>query len=145
MILALDTDALVHWAMAGAPYHQAVRARVEETVRKEGGYLGLVPQVLHEFVHVSTDPRRFEVPLTFEAAVRLVRDLWNAPEVRRVLASAEVFPRTLELLERYRLGRKRILDAALAATLECAGVRHVLTLNVKDFEVFPFLKLVSPL
>lgn len=52
--------------------------------------------------------------------------------------------RTLEFLDSLSLGRKRILDTALAATLELAGVRRLATFNRKDFEVFPFLELVSP-
>ena len=32
---------------------------------------------------------------------------------------------------------------ALAATLECAGVRHLATFNLDDFAVFKFLELVS--
>ncbi len=37
-----------------------------------------------------------------------------------------------------------ILDTALAATLECAGVRQLWTLNLKDFAVFSFLRVVDP-
>jgi len=55
-----------------------------------------------------------------------------------------VLPRVVELMKRYSLGRKRILDTALAATLECAGVGGLATLNRRDFAIFPFLELVSP-
>ena len=49
-----------------------------------------------------------------------------------------------DLLTRFRLGRKRILDTALAATMEAAGIKKLATLNKKDFEVFPFLELIVP-
>jgi hypothetical protein len=49
----------------------------------------------------------------------------------------------MELMDRLRLGRKRILDTAFAATLEEAGVRHLATLNQKDFEAFDFLEVVT--
>ena len=47
-------------------------------------------------------------------------------------------------MTRFRLGRKRILDTALAATMEAAGIKKLATLNKKDFEVFPFLELIVP-
>lgn len=75
-------------------------------------------------------------------AVRLVRQLWNAEEVVRLFPAPEVVPRTLELMESLRLGRKRILDTALAATLECAGIRRLATFNTADFAIFGFLDLV---
>lgn len=144
MILAIDTDVLVHWAMEGAPAHTAVRRLLVREVRQHGARLGLTPQVLLEFLHVVTDARRFEHPMRMPAAQDVADALWNAPEAAQVLPVASVVPRTLELMRELRLGRKRILDTALAATLEAASVRRLATLNADDYEVFEFLELVSP-
>ena len=143
MILAIDTDVLVSWAMAGSPRHAAARHLFTAEVRERGGALALVPQVVHELLHVTTDPRRFENPLSMRDAVRLVRQLWDSEEVIRIFPAPEVLPRTLELMDTLRLGRKRILDTALAATLECAGIRRLATFNPDDFSIFGFLDLVS--
>lgn len=144
MILGLDTDVLVNWAMTGAPYHVTSRRLLEREVRKRDGRLGLTPQVLYEFLHVVTDPRRFPEPLPMHRASELAASLWDAVEVERIVPSVGVAHRTLELLGRLGLGRKRILDTALAATLEAAGVRRLATLNRADFQIFPFLELVAP-
>ncbi|HVR08754.1 MAG TPA: hypothetical protein VMW75_11965 [Thermoanaerobaculia bacterium] len=100
--------------------------------------------MIHEFLHVSTDPRRFEKPLSMEDGLRWSRSLWTATEVVRILPAPSVLDRTLELLAHLRLGRKRILDTALAATLELAGVRRLATFNPGDFRAFGFLELVAP-
>lgn len=142
MILALDTDVLVAWAMAGSPRHGIARRLFETEVRERGGSLALTSQVIHEFLHVTTDSRRFENPLAMGEALRISHQLWNAEEVIRVLPAPEVLPRTLELMEKFRLGRKRILDTALAATLESAGIRRLATFNPDDFAIFGFLDLV---
>lgn len=144
MILALDTDVLVSWAMEGAPKHRIVRRFIEEEVRDRGGQLGLVPQVLLEFLHVCTDPKRFEQPLSMDQGVQVVRELWDSKEVSRVAQAPIIIHRTLELLTQLGLGRKRLLDTALAATLEAAGIRRFATLNARDYRVFPFLELVTP-
>lgn len=143
MILGIDTDVLVAWTMAGSPRHGVVRQVIESEVRERSGLLGLTPQVIHEFHHVVTDPKRFENPLSMPMALRVSRTLWESEEVVQILPSPEVLPRTLELIESLRLGRKRILDTALAATLEAAKVRRLATLNTGDFRIFPFLQIVE--
>lgn len=144
MTLALDTDVVVHWMMAGAPRHTAARRLVEAEVKKRHGTLGIVPQVLHEFLHVTTDPRRFEHPLSMAEALGRARALWDARETLRIVPSITAFHRTVDLLETLELGRKRILDTALAATLEAAGIRRLATFNGDDFAVFSFLDVVEP-
>lgn len=141
--LGIDTDTLVHWAMADAPHHGAVRRCFEREV-KRGNRLGLTHRVLREFLHVTTDARRFETPLAMKDALRLSLELWNGLEVERLQPTARTHDRLCELIGRLRLGRKRILDTALAATLEAAGVRRLATLNARDFEVFTFLEVVDP-
>jgi predicted nucleic acid-binding protein len=143
MTLALDTDVLVSLSLASTPSHEACR-RVVERELAGGGRLGLVPQVLHEFLHVCTDSRRFEKPIPMKLASSRIHDLWMSRDVDRIVPQEGILVRTLELLEINGLGRKRILDTALAATLEGAGVRRLATLNGQDYRVFPFLEVVEP-
>jgi len=141
--LALDTDVLVSWSLTGAPPHEACRLLIENEL-EGGGRLGLAPQVLHEFLHICTDARRFEKPIPMKLAVSRARELWRSREIDRIVPRQEILDRTLELLEINRLGRKRILDTALAATLEAAGIRRLATLNGQDYRIFPFLEVVEP-
>ena len=143
-MLALDTDVLVHWTMEGAPHHHEVRQLLELEVREHGHRIALLPQVCWEFLHVVTDVRRFADPLTMEQALSRVRDLWGAPETVRLQPGPAVVHRVLELMRENKLGRKRILDTVLAATLEGAGTRRLATLNVDDFRIFTFLEVVDP-
>lgn len=144
MILALDTDVLVAWTIREAAAHETVKAWVRRNVQAQDVRFGLVPQVAHEWLHVVTDPRRFESPLAMENALDLLGRLAESREVVSVLPGPADLSRTLELMRRYRLGRKRILDTALAATLEGAGVKRLATYNVRDFGVFEFLDVVEP-
>jgi predicted nucleic acid-binding protein len=144
MTLGIDTDVLVNWAMAGAPHHLAARRFVERQVAA-GRQLGITPQVVFEFIHIVSDPRRFEKPLPMDRAVDIAREIWDAPETVRLAPPPAMLHRALELLRSLGLGRKRILDTALAATLENAGVDQLATYNVKDFEGFGFERVFDPL
>lgn len=142
--LAVDTDVLIPWLVASAPRHEESRSFIRQELEKDGGRIAVAPQVCWEFLHVVTDERRFDRPCTLEQASGLVRAVWNAPETVRLPSSADVVPRVLELLQQHRLGRKRILDTALAAALEAGGVRRLATYNVRDYRCFGFLDPVSP-
>lgn len=143
MSLGIDTDVLVSWVMTGAARHRDAKHLIETEVREHGGSLALTPQVVHEFLHVVTDPKRFERPLSMSEALQEVWGIWDSEEVVQVLPSVEVLPRTLELLADRKLGRKRILDTALAATLDLAGIHRLATFNPADFKIFEFLEIVS--
>ena len=143
MILGVDTDVLVHWTFEDAPRHEACRNLLRRQVESDG-FLGITPQTLFELVHVVTDSRRFEHPLTMREALQLARTLWNSRDVHRIEPGPQLLGRTLAFLESMQLGRKRILDTALAVTLEQAGVRRLATLNERDFRAFAFLEVVTP-
>ena len=48
-------------------------------------------------------------------------------------------------MERYGLGRKRIADTLLVATLVDHGVNELVTCNESDFAVFEELTVVNPI
>lgn len=127
----------------GTSRHALACRLFEEQIREGGRSLGLTPQVVREFLHIVTDPKRFERPLSMDEAIRTAWELWKAREVTRILPSPDVLPRTLDLMATLGLGRKRILDTSLAATLELAGVQRLATFNPGDFAIFPFLEIVS--
>ena len=130
--------------MVGAPHHSASSRLLEHEVRNNGNQLGVTVQTLLELQHICTDASRFENPLSMAQALEWSRSIWDAKEVTRLLPTQDVLHRSIDLLTRFRLGRKRILDTALAATMEAAGIKKLATLNKKDFEVFPFLELIVP-
>lgn len=143
MIVGVDTDVLVNWVMSGAPHHAAARRFVEEMVDNDDE-LGIAAQTIHELVHICTDARRFENPLTMAQAIGYSRSLWDGGGVVRVAPTPTVLHRTLDLLSTLKLGRKRILDTAFAATLEASGIEVLATFNAKHFEIFSFLEVIVP-
>lgn len=143
MTLALDADVLVNWQLEDTPFHGEASRLISREVQ-QGEVLGLVPQVLYEFLHVTTDDRRMRRPISMQEAIERAEALWDAPDVFRILPHPGVPRRALELLARFGLGRKRVLDTVLAATLEAAGIRRLATFNGKDYKIFPFLDIVRP-
>ena len=135
MTHGLDTSFLVAVEVSSHAEHAACRARFQKMVRA-GDTFSLVPQILAEFIHVVTDPRRFSSPLTMEQAIERAAIWWNAAEVVHVFPTADSTLLFLNWIGECNLGRKRLLGTMLAATLRAASVTSILTLNRDDFTVF---------
>ena len=142
-MIGVDTSFLVQLELMELPAHKAAHALLQREILEPQAPLALAPQVLAEFIHVVTDPRRFQRPLTADEAVAKARFWWNAAEVQHVSASNESTVLFLDWMQRHQLGRKRILDTQLAAILWTAGVRQVLTSNPADFQIFGFQLLTA--
>lgn len=144
MLKGIDTTFLVEAEVLEAPRHQAVRTYLDEKLLGRGQQLALAPQVICEFVHIVTDDRRFERPLSVLDALARAQLWWQAREVRQVYPGAESVSLLFEWLERFKLGRKRLLDTQLAATYHAAGIVEILTSNARDFSTFGCFKVIVP-
>jgi predicted nucleic acid-binding protein len=133
---AIDTTFLIQVELREAQDHLRARAWLNRTLESDGQLFALAPQVLTEFIHVVTDPRRFALPLSMEEATERAQLWCSAKEVRAIYPTAESTALTLQWLRSYRLGRKRLLDTQLAATYSTAGIHRLLTANADDFAVF---------
>jgi predicted nucleic acid-binding protein len=143
MTHGIDTGFLVAAEVAEHADHAAARFKFQ-LFRDAGDRFALAPQVLAEFVHVVTDPKRFAQPLTMEAALERAEIWWESPEVDQVGSDALSMRTFFVWMRQYRLGRKRILDTLLASTFREAGVQSILTTNSRDFTVLGDFVCVTP-
>ncbi len=141
-MLAADTTFLVELDLLEHPNHVRAHERLRREILDSGQPLVIAPQVLAEFVHIVTDPRRFTHPLSIDGALERAAFWWNAAEVRQAFPTAESTRLFLEWMGTHRLGRKRLLDTQLAATLWTAGVRRIATSNPADFAAFGVFEIV---
>lgn len=135
-MIGLDTTVLVAHEIAEAPGHESIRTGVSDLIAVGGERLALAPQILQEFLHVSTDPRRFQHPLDFEEALKRANFWWRAVETTHCFADDRVTRCFVDWMRGHRLGRKRILDTFLAALYYTRGVERLATANKDDFAVF---------
>lgn len=142
-MIGADTTFLVQLELIELPAHKAAHELLQREILQPQVPLAVAPQVLAEFIHVVTDPRRFQKPLTADEAVAKARFWWNAAEVQHVFPSNDSTGLFLDWMQRHQLGRKRILDTQLAASLWTAGVRQIITANPADFQIFGF-QLLTP-
>lgn len=135
-MIGVDTSFLVALAAREHPVHRTCWRLFEDEIVGRSGSMAVASQVLTEFAHVVTDPRRFERPLEMAEALALCEQWWNADECRPVHADFDAGALFLTWMEQHGLGRKRLLDTLLAASYYCAGVRRIATTDWRDFNVY---------
>ena len=127
---------LVQLEIQEAEAHDAALEALRGKIPGRDREAALAPQVLNEFVHVVTDARRFERPLSMAQALAKANFWWNAKEVERIFPQEQTVARFLAWMEQHRLGRRRLLDTLLAATWYESGITRIVTSNVRDYRVF---------
>ena len=142
MTHGIDTDFLVAAEVRDHPFHREADALLHRLLA-DGHDFALAPETLAEFIHVVTDPRRMPQPLTMNEAISRADHWWQAAEVVRVFPDGQAVAHFHRWLTRHQLGRKRLLDTLLAATLHSAGIRRIVTNNERDFKILGGLETVS--
>jgi predicted nucleic acid-binding protein len=135
-MIGIDTSFLVCFEVSSHPLHRT--ARTEAAGHAAEG-VAIAGQVLAEFVHVVTDPRRFARPLPMADAMERCQRWWSAAEVTRLSPTERAVSLFFGWMKDHGLGRKRILDTMLAATYRAAGISLILTTDARDFAIFPGL------
>ena len=139
----IDTGFLVAAEVVEHACHIAARERIAGLVAI-GDEFALAPQVLAEFIHVVTDPRRFARPLDMEEARDLAQKWWTAREITQIAPGKVAVEQFFVWHRLHSLGRKRILDTLLAATYRSAGITSLLTTNASDFSILGEFEFIAP-
>ena len=142
MIHGADTGFLVAAELQEHARHAEARATIVRLVQS-GDRMALTPQVIAEFLHNFTDGRRFSEPLSMSRALEVAEKWWSAREVVHVFSDSNTVRDFLGVLRQHRLGRKRLLDTLLAATLRRVGINSILTTDAHDFVILG-LQIVEP-
>ncbi len=140
----LDTNVLVYAQMPAFEVHGEVRRFLLEQLENPDLTLVVTPGILHEFVHVVTDGRRFDPPVSMAEALAVARLFLGRSNFECVGADETILLEAFDLLERYQLGRKRIADTLLAATLLHHSISELITCNPRDFGIIEGLELIDP-
>lgn len=143
MRLALDTDVLVNAHLPGLERHRVARSFLLDHL-SQPVTLVVTPLVLHEWVHVVTDSRRFEPAVEMSEALEIAKGYLDRDNIDCLPVGEDAFLLATDLLARHRLGRRRVADTLLAATLLSAGVHHLATFNRKDYAIFDNLQIIDP-
>ena len=139
MTYGLDTTFLVQLGVADHSDHDAAVV-LRDRLIADGHDFALAPQVISEYLHIVTDPRRFTSPAAMTDAIEQTRSWWDAAQVRQVWPDDAAVGIFHSWMAEHSLDRRRILDTLLAATYRAAGITAIVSSNARDYR--PFFKTV---
>lgn len=140
----LDTNVLIYAHLPAFEQHGRVRRYLHEQLCDPDVTLVLTPSILHEFIHIVTDARRFDQPLTMAEASSIAHLYLGKENLQCLGVDEEILIDALRLIEIHQLGRKRLADTLFAALLRHHGVAEVISCNPKDFACFDGLTVIDP-
>ena len=144
MRYGVDTNVLIYAHLPVFAESERVRTYLRRALADNRCRISLTPLVLHEFVHVVTDQRRFEPPVTMPEALEIAGGYLDRSNVECLAVDEGSLRLAFDLLDVHGLGRRRIADTLLVATLLSHGVKTIVTCNPADFALFGDLAVVDP-
>ena len=135
-MIGIDTCFLIDLYWENSPRNKNARELFSKIANNESVKLAVYYNCFNEFLHVITDSKRFENPLSVSEAISVI-DYWcDIDRVTVLYPDDTSFKRTLAWMNRYQLGRNRVNDTQMASCYLTSGVSSIITANPKDFEIF---------
>ena len=138
----LDTNILLRMRKSDDPHHPMIGGALRTLVAR-GARLCFTSQTLGEFWNASTRPLdKNGFGLSVEETDRIARVIERDFEL--LPDSRDVHDRWRHLLVAHKVKGVQVHDTRLAASMYVHGVTQLLTVNVRDFQRFPLLRVVHP-
>jgi predicted nucleic acid-binding protein len=136
MKVFVDTNILIYTSVEKSDFHVIAKQRLSKLIA-DGDDLFVNFQVLKEYVSVLT--RRYNVSL--KTAVK------NAQKITENMTILFVNDNVMNVWETLinsgKIMGKTVFDCSLAATMMVNGISNILTLNVKEFNSFAGINVIS--
>lgn len=143
IVVAVDTDLLVHALRSDAPFHEAARALIESLSNRAEPWAVPWP-CAHEFLAIVTNARIFKTPTPLETALSQLRTLIALPHVSFLAEGDGYIDRLSEVASPACSRGGAIHDARIAAICLYHGVAELLSAD-RDFSRFASLRTRNPL
>lgn len=140
--IGVDTPLLVAQALEEHPNHQRANAIIDHLL-SENRFLAICPAVTEEFLHMMTDARRFEHPLSIGAALDIIKTWMNGRETVLLTPTQTSWRLQQDWIREHRLGRKRIHDTGIASTYHHYSIETIVTGNPRDYGIFGCFKIID--
>lgn len=138
----LDTNILLRASDAGSDKQRLAQGAFEAVIA-QGDTCLLTSQVIAEYYSVITRPISSNGFGWDTERGKLERDLWIA-RFSFLEETAEIFPRWIDLIDRFKITGRRIFDLRLLAVMQVYKTSHLLTFDVDDFPGLPGITVVHP-
>jgi toxin-antitoxin system PIN domain toxin len=143
MMIAVDTNLLVHAHQREAAFHEKARDVIRSLAESPAPW-AICLHSLVEFYGVATHTRLWRKPSTPAQAMEQIEAWRESPSLRVLFDTPGVLEKLADLAVTGRLRGAMIHDGRIAATCLVGGVGELWTVD-RDFSRFPALRTRNPL
>lgn len=133
----IDSNILVYSINISSPKHK----KAQDFLKKNIGKFAVAHQNIFETLRVLTHPK-FPNPMKTPDAIKALEPILKAGDV--ISPDYKTHQIALELIKKYNLASDKVFDAYLVATCLSSSIDTVATDNVKDFKIFPQIRVINP-
>ena len=145
-MISIDANILLYSYCGDSPFHVSAKAFLQDLSERED--VALSEFVLAEFYLLLRNPAVLARPLGAAEAAAVIAIYRTHPRWK-ILGfsphSRELHDELWQRVAEPQFARRRIYDARTALCLTAFGVTDFATLNLKDFQEFPFKRVWNPL
>lgn len=135
--MIVDTNILIYSINSDSPKHKKAQKFLNDNLTD----LEITHQNVLEAIRVLTH-RSFSRPMNLKDALNSVLSIANSCFM--ISPNQSTYHLAIELINNYKLSGNRIFDAYLVATALSNEITTITTDNVKDFKIFPQIKVINP-
>ncbi len=142
-MILIDTNIFLYSANLNSEKHDLAAAEIERCVNGTENW-SLTWGIFYEFLRVSTHPRVFPRPLSFDEAMTFLIDLLELPTAYVVSETSQHMSILASCAKDvHRLSGNLLHDFHTAVLMKEHGVNEILTFD-QDFKAFPWVKIRQP-
>ncbi|MBN8219810.1 MAG: PIN domain-containing protein [Spirochaetes bacterium] len=142
-MFSVDSNILIYSADGTSPFHDQARKFLDSVIA-ESTPIFLCWEVLHAYFRITTSPRIFKKPMSFQESKVRIQPLLSFPQLTMLSPSRLSFELLSGYADRIELSGNLVTDAVIASQLEANGIRLIYSHDA-DFGKFPYLKVKNPL
>jgi len=135
----LDSNIVVYSSNTLDPNYERAKKFISE-LEKNKLISVLAHQNIFESIRILTHPK-YQSPMSYKVAVAQLKIFKSFSKI--IYPTFQTDEIAFELIKKYKLKSNAIFDCYLVATMVSNGIKYIATKNIKDFEFYEEIKVLS--
>ena len=141
-MICIDSNILIYAFNESSEFNRQAKNIIKKKIFLEK--IAICDISLVEFFQVITDKKRLETSLNTEAAQIIIKTITENDCFKVLYTNREIYNNIFETTNKFSIEKYEIYDHIIACTCKFYNITELITMNVKDFKKYKFLKLTNP-
>ena len=141
-MICIDSNILIYAFNEASEFNKQAKNIIKNKIHF--GKIAICDISLVEFFQIITDKKRLEKSLNTDTAQKIIQTITENECFKVLYTNNEIYSNIFETVSKYNIEKYEIYDHIIAYTCKFYNINELITMNVKDFKKYKFLKLTNP-